>query len=107
VVVTYFERVPDGTWTGGPRRGSRPAGRKSRRSGGNPDASHLVGEKVTAESADLFTDGESTTGVVAKILRWTPDGGHVIVRLRSRYTVRIPRTLVEATAPRPRKEGTT
>ena len=93
MIRNHFEYTADGNWVIG-------SDTKGVAGGFGPDASHLIGERVTADGADWHQDGWSISGDVASVVGWTPDERHVIVRLASGYTVRIPRALVEATAPK-------
>ncbi|NUT90918.1 MAG: hypothetical protein HOY78_02695 [Saccharothrix sp.] len=61
-----------------------------------PDASHLIGRKITAELA--VGTHEQITGVVARVLRPSPDGLYVVVQLETSWIVRVPVAEVVATA---------
>lgn len=71
-----------------------------------PDARHLIGRPVTAETADdfgtdsVYDERSTLSGVVAAIEDVDSEGRHVRARLASGLRVRLHRNLVEVTAPR-------
>lgn len=58
-----------------------------------PDASHLIGQKTTAELA--VGDHEEMTGIIARVFRPSADGRYVIAQFEAGWVVRIPMALVE------------
>lgn len=65
-------------------------------------ASHLIGERVTADAADRSYGG-TMTGVVTAIRGYTRDRRHVIATIDSGHDIHITMGLVEGTRPRPAK----
>lgn len=64
-----------------------------------PDASHLVGRKITANLA-VGPDGDTRTGIVREVLRPSADGRYVVVQFETDWIVRVPVSEVAGTAPR-------
>lgn len=64
-----------------------------------PDASHLIGQKITAGLAT--GELEEKTGVVARIFRPSADGEYVVAQYETGWVVRIPVRFVEQTTPEP------